>query len=134
MNGLCPYCNKISDLDFIETTEKINVRGEDVEVHVKYFKCNVCGKEFEDQNSDYDPVDEAYREYRNRHNMIQPETIREFRKSYALTQNEFSDLIGWSRATLNRYENGALQDETHDRVLQLFMGPMNLHIKRKSVM
>jgi len=113
-------------MDFIKKSENINIRGEDIEVLVEYFKCNICGEEFEDQNSNYDPVAEAYRIYRELHNLIQPEEIREFRKRYGLTQNDLSNLLGWGGATLSRYENGALQDETHDKVLQLVIDPMNL--------
>ena len=35
-------------------------------------------------------------------------------------------IIGWGGATLSRYENGALQDITHDRFIQLLKKPENL--------
>jgi hypothetical protein len=35
-------------------------------------------------------------------------------------------LLGWGGATLSRYENGALQDETHEKALRLAMEPRNL--------
>src|SRR4030066_1226736 len=58
--------------------------------------------------------------------MMQPEEIREFRKKCGLTQNEMNLLLGWGGATLSRYENGALQDETHEKALRLAMEPRNL--------
>ena len=58
--------------------------------------------------------------------MLQPEEIRNFRKRYGLTQKELSDFLGWGGATLSRYENGALQDETHEKTLRLAMEPRNL--------
>ena len=57
--------------------------------------------------------------------MLQPEEIREFRIQRGLTQKELSDLLGIGIATLNRYENGALQSEAHDRVIKLAMDPRN---------
>jgi transcriptional regulator with XRE-family HTH domain len=57
--------------------------------------------------------------------MLQPEEIREFRDQLGLTQRELSDLLGWGGATLSRYENGALQDQGHDRLLRLAMEPSN---------
>jgi len=58
--------------------------------------------------------------------MYQPEDIKELRKQFGLTQIEFSKLLGWGVASLSRYENGALQDEGHDRYLQLLKNPENL--------
>lgn len=43
-----------------------------------------------------------------------------------MTQRELSDLLGWGGATISRYENGALQDEAHDKTMRLAMDPINL--------
>jgi len=126
MRGICPSCEKETELELIHHVEDIKVRGETIKVEVRYFKCKSCGEEFEDPHSDEDPLDEAYREYRRLHGMMQPEEIRDFRKKFALTQNEMNRLLGWGGATLSRYENGALQDETHEKTLRLAMDPRNL--------
>ncbi len=126
MKGICPNCEKKTDLEFIQASENIDVRGEQIEVEVKYYKCLDCGEEFEDPRSNNDPLDKAYREYRRRHGMTQPEKIRDFRKRYGLTQSELARLLGWGGVTLSRYENGALQDETHEKTLRLAMEPRNL--------
>jgi len=68
----------------------------------------------------------AYREYRHRHDMLQPEQIRDRRKQYGLTQKELGQLLGWGGVTLSRYENGALQVEAHEKILRLAMEPRNL--------
>jgi len=127
MKGVCPGCEKISELEHIITTDELNVRGELIRVKAEYYKCKECGEEFEDPGSKDDPLDRAYREYRYKHGMVQPEEIREMRKHYSLTQKELSNLVGWGGATLSRYENGALQDDAHDRVLQLIKKPENMH-------
>lgn len=126
MKGICPNCEKETELELIQKVEDIKVRGEVIKVEVKYYKCKSCGEEFEDPRSGEDPLDKAYREYRRRHGMLQPEEILESRKSFGLTQNEMNRLLGWGGATLSRYENGALQDETHEKALRLAMEPRNL--------
>lgn len=126
MKGICPNCEKETDIKLIRSTEEIKVRGESVEVEMEFYKCLVCGEEFEDPHSDHDPLDKAYREYRRRHGMIQPEEIRQLRKRYGFTQSEMSNLLGWGGATLSRYENGALQDEAHGKILHLIAEPRNL--------
>ena len=126
MKGYCPNCNKECDIEKLNVTETVTVRGEKIDVGVEYFKCNGCGIEFEDMNSDVKPVEMAYKKYRTVHNMVTPEDIIEMRNRYSLTQKELSLILGWGGATLSRYENGSLQDEAHDRMLRLVMNPANL--------
>lgn len=126
MKGICPACEKETNLEFVNRVEDISVRDESIPVRVEYFKCTECGSEFEDPHSTYDPLEIAYHEYRTRHDMVQPEDIKHFRERFGLTQLELSNLLGLGGATLSRYENGALQDEAHNTMLSLAMQPENL--------
>ena len=123
MNGFCPNCEKIAPLELVRKGEEFNVRGEVIIVDVEYYHCLECGEEFEDSKTSIDSYDVAYREYRLRKGLLQPEEIRKLRNQRGLTQKEFSDLLGIGIATLNRYENGALQSEAHDRSIKLVMEP-----------
>jgi len=123
---ICWNCGKETDLEHIENYEDISVRGEVISVLVKYYKCHECGGEYEDPKSSYDPLALAYKVYRERHNMMQPEEIRELRQRYGLTQKDLCKLLGWGEVTLSRYENGALQDDSHNRMLQMIKEPHNL--------
>lgn len=123
MKGICPFCEEERVLEHITEPEKINVRGELIEVESQHLKCLSCGNTFDDPQSEFDPLVLAYREYRKRHGLTQPDEIRQFRKRYGLTQSELSAILGWGIATLNRYENGALQDEAHEKTLRLAMKP-----------
>ena len=126
MRGICPNCEKKTDLELIQSNEEIIIRGEPIKVDVEYYKCLTCGEEFEDPRSKDDPIDKAYRKYRKQHGMIQPEEIRALRRQYGLTQAEMAKLLGWGAITLSRYENGALQDEVHEKILRLVKDPRNL--------
>jgi len=125
MNGFCPNCEKISPLELVRKGEEFNVRGEIIVVDVEYYHCLECNEEFEDSKPSIDSYDVAYREYRLRKGFLQPEEIRKLRNQRGLTQKEFSDLLGIGIATLNRYENGALQSQAHDRSIKLAMEPRN---------
>ncbi|MEW6586709.1 MAG: type II TA system antitoxin MqsA family protein, partial [Nitrospirota bacterium] len=125
MKGICPFCEQERVLDHVTKPENINVRGELIEVESEFLTCLSCGNTFDDPQSEFDPLVPAYREYRKRHGLTQPEEIRQFRKRYGLTQSEFSAILGWGIATLNRYENGALQSEAHEKTLRLSMKPEN---------
>ena len=126
IKNICLNCEKETNTQYIKTKEPFKVRGEEIELEVEYLKCLECGNEFRPPKSTVDPIDQAYREYRKRHSMLQPEEIREHRERYGLTQQEMSKLLGWGFATLSRYENGALQADAHEKALRLSTEPHNL--------
>jgi putative zinc finger/helix-turn-helix YgiT family protein len=126
MNAFCPNCEKETEQEFIDKIENIDIRGEMIPVQMQYYHCKECGEDYEVPNPDYDPLNEAYQEYRRRKEMVQPEEIKNFRKGLGLTQKELSEILGIGIATLNRYENGALQSQAHDQFIRLSMQPSNL--------
>ncbi|MEE9303354.1 MAG: type II TA system antitoxin MqsA family protein [Thiotrichaceae bacterium] len=125
MKGICPNCEKETELELVCTKEVVEVRGEPIEVDTEFFKCTECGVDFENTQGP-DAIVLAYQEYRHRHDMLQPHQIRDRRKQYGLTQNELSQILGWGGVTLSRYENGALHSEAHEKILRLAMEPHNL--------
>lgn len=125
MKRICPNCEKETDISVITDKEIVHVRNEKIEVDVEFFKCTVCKESFENTR-DNDALETAYRIYRRHHNMLQPDEIKEWRKRHGLTQKELSQIFGWGTVTLNRYENGALQSDSHEKFLQLAMEPHNL--------
>ncbi len=126
MKTICPCCEAQREVEVVKKTEKMDIRGELIEVSASHYKCKTCEGEFEDPKEGFDFVEKAYEEYRRRHGMMQPSEIKAFRKKYGLTQAELSKLLGWGSVTLSRYENGALQDDVHDKMMRLAMSPENL--------
>lgn len=125
MKDICPNCEKETEIELVRTKEVVEVRGEPIEVDAEFFKCTECGVDFESTQG-LDSLTLAYQEYRHRHEMLQPQQIRDWRKQYGLTQNELSKILGWGGVTLSRYENGALHSEAHEKILRLSMEPHNL--------
>ena len=126
MNEYCPNCGKENTLSLVHEVEEFNVRGEIIPIEVEYFRCKACGEEMMQLRTEDDPLNKAYREYRCRKGMLQPEEIHEFRQNLGLTQKEFSELLGIGVASLSRYENGALQEQAHDQILRFGMNGDNL--------
>jgi len=124
--SLCSNCEKETEFELITNEEIIKVRKEPIKVQVQYSKCKNCGDEVLDPNSNLDPFNLAYREYREKHSLLQPDEIRDWRKAQELTQSELAKLLGVGIATISRYENGSLQDQSHDRLMRLAMNPSNL--------
>ena len=86
MRGICPNCEKDTELKEVSLVEDISIRGDAIPTAVMYFKCTECGAELRDPRGGVDPLDLAYTEYRRRHGMLQPEEIKELRNQYGLTQ------------------------------------------------
>jgi len=126
VSGLCSNCGKKVDLELYTKEEIINVRKESIKVEIQYCKCSQCGDEVLDPSLNVDPFDLAYEEYRRRHGFLRSEEITSWRKANHLTQAELAKLIRIGIATLSRYENGSLQDESHEGLLRLIMKPANL--------
>jgi len=123
---LCTNCEKETEGEIVTKKEVFTVRGEPISVDVKYTKCRECGDEVLNPATNNDPFELSYREYRHKHALLQPEEISDWRKAHHLKQSELAKLIGIGVATLNRYENGALQNESHEKLLRLAMDLANL--------
>jgi len=123
---ICPHCERETSVEQISAQEKIDIRGTPIEIEVQYLKCLECKEEFDNPQSEDDPLEKAYEKYRLLYDLLKPDEIKSFRKNLGLTQGEISKILGWGSITLSRYENGFLQDETHDKALRLAMEPGNL--------
>lgn len=77
MIGICPTCEKNTELTFISQTEEITVRGENIPVHVEYLKCAECDSEFNDPNSTYDMVEQAFIKYREIHGLANEKLLND---------------------------------------------------------
>jgi putative zinc finger/helix-turn-helix YgiT family protein len=126
VHGLCSNCEKETELELVTKEEVIRVRNTPIKIEIQYARCVQCGDEVFDPNLNVDPFDLAYREYRKKCGFLQPEEIRDWRKANKLTQSELAKLLGMGLATVSRYENGALQDPSHENLLRLAMNPSNL--------
>lgn len=132
MQEFCFNCDYEEELQPVSESVIIIVRGESIPVTKEFYQCPNCGHAFT-SSLGHDALDEAYREYRRRHHLLQPEEIRHWREQYGLTQQELTTLLGWKEITLSKYENGALQEESHDTLLKFALEPINLLqlVKRK---
>lgn len=124
----CPNCMAEQRIQDVEKRETIVVRGEKYEVTGTIGRCRGCGNEFFEVGRHVDPLACAYTLYRKKHHLLGPDEIRRFREEYDLTQLELAALLGWGAVTLSRYENGALQDEAHDRALRMARTPEGLQV------
>lgn len=115
----CPVCEVGRDLTYGEMDEILKVRGEDINVTSKVHYCPEGNHYFYDVEDEEEKFQIAYREYRKRKGLLQPEEIRQIREQYGLSQKNFARLLGWGDITIHRYESGAIQDTVHNGFLSL---------------
>jgi len=119
----CVVCGDDRELQRKQKAVEYTVRNEKVNVDLPVTLCPVCRTEEVAEGFGRDPVELAYEAYRNKHNLLKPSEIKETRERYRLSQKSFAKLLGMSEATINRYEQGALQDATHDNAIRAFQVP-----------
>lgn len=113
----CPVCETERDLIYGEMDEVLKVRGEDIEITSKMNYCPEGNHYFYDIEDEEEKFQIAYREYRKRKGLLQPEEIKQIREQYGLSQKNFARLLCWGDITIHRYESGAIQDDVHNDVL-----------------
>lgn len=125
LNDPCPICGKVGLVHLVHRDEEVKVRGQVFTVQAEVFHCEACEADFTGPDNT-DSLDQAYRKYREVNGLLQPEALKAWRKLLGLKQSELALLVGWSTATVSRYENGALQDDAHDRSMRAAMTPGGL--------
>lgn len=118
----CPYCNSIHTLEKRKRDTQNIVKGEIVDYEEIYYLCPIT----EEEENEFAPagiMDKnllmARDAYRTSKGLLTSSEITEIRKFYELTQNEFSNLLGWGDITVTRYESKTIQDETYDRLMRM---------------
>lgn len=115
--SFCSTCGDFVRSTIQNTTETFRVRGIDITITSPARICENCGEIIFDEVLDDEKLKLVYRVYREQKGMLQPEKIREIRERQNLTQEEFSELLGFNVA---RYENGSLQSEEEDGKIRSF--------------
>ncbi|WP_306373074.1 type II TA system antitoxin MqsA family protein [Bacillus subtilis] len=122
----CTSCLDMKNFDEIFEEEIFNIKGEEIKIISRFLQCE-CGKKILDPNNVDENFAKAYDEYRKRKNLLQPSEIIKIREMYGLSQRQLAKILGWSHATLSRYETGAIQSVSHNNVLVLIReNPANL--------
>lgn len=119
VHDICPVCEDKRDLILGTQDEELNIRKEKIKVKTKILYCPTGDHYFYDPDHEEEKIQTAYREYRKRKSLLQPEEIRSIREKHGLTQKEFAKFLGFGDITIHRYETGAIQDSAHNSLLIL---------------
>ena len=116
---ICPECGKKVQTEVRELQETYPVKGEPTTVNAKVRFCYECGESILDMDLDKDNLLMAFNEYRKKHKLLLPEEIKRIRNKYKLTQKSLAIVLGFGEKTITRYENGSIQERSHNNMLKL---------------
>ena len=114
MRYFCPTCEDYIEVKTENIQETFTVRGTEIEIAVSRMVCVSCDENIGSEEQDQNILDLVNAEYRKKTDLLTPGKIKEIRARYSLSQKSFALLLGMSEATINRYEKGAIQDQSHD--------------------
>jgi len=113
----CTSCEEERSFRFEEREQQNEVRGETITIVAPLWVCPVCGETIVDEEFG-DPIEKAFDAYREKHGLLKSVEIQEIRSRWCLSQAAFASLLGMSQATINRYEQGSLQQEKEDELIR----------------
>lgn len=113
----CPECLDDTDCNIVDTERLYKFGKDSISVNLKMLNCSVCGELFPDLPFEEEAYKCAAAEYRKKNGIVSPHEIAMLREKYDMSQRELASVLGWSHATVSRYENGVLPDIAHNMVL-----------------
>jgi len=120
MRGFCPKCGAERELVKTQREETYPVKGEPVTIMANVLTCETCGTDVFDETLDDENLSLAYSKYRKQKGLLGPQEIKRIRERYGLSQRGIAVLLGWSPATIARYELGSIPSVAHNDQLCRF--------------
>ncbi len=114
----CPYCLSEQEIVYIKRPETFVVRDEPIHIESTVAQCTRCNHEIFEMEADSKNLQTAYDQYRKNHGLLTCKEIRSIRGKYGLSQRALAKILGWGLITVQRYEQGAIQNAAHDQVLR----------------
>lgn len=121
MKKYCPVCNCEQEIQLVKKQETYQIKGEPITIYANICTCSHCGEEIVTFDYDDENLKEAYRAYRHKHNLIQPESIVAIREQCKMDRETFAEMLGLDAKQIEDYENGKIP-EKHISNLIMLMG------------
>jgi putative zinc finger/helix-turn-helix YgiT family protein len=119
----CEKCDSFVNYDIIRKREIYEIKNDKIEILSDVAKCANCGTELYDIKLEDNNLKRVYREYAKKHKLVLPEEIKEIREKYGLNQHLFARILGIGKATIQRYENGALPTKAYSDLIKSMKNP-----------
>jgi len=119
MRKYCGNCEEIHEININEELREYQIKDTIVSGKITILTCSNCGEEVYDRDIEIRNDIVLFDDYKKKHNLLTSKEIIKIREKYNLSQATFSKIMGFGLKTITRYENGSIQDNTHDNLLRL---------------
>jgi putative zinc finger/helix-turn-helix YgiT family protein len=119
MRKYCGNCEAMHDVIEKKEVREYEIKKTKVSGEITILTCSSCGEEVFDKDIEINNDIVLFDAYKKKHNLLTSKEIISIREKYHLSQATFSKVMGFGLKTITRYENGAIQDNTHDNLLRL---------------
>lgn len=107
---LCLSCMEVHDVKQVKVAEEVMFKNECVKFNAIYEYCSLT-EEYTQTEEMMRINDLAMKDaYRKKKNLLTSSEIITIREKYGVSQKDFSEILGWGKATITRYENHQVQD------------------------
>lgn len=119
MRKFCGYCDAFHEVNEKKETRIFAIKNTNIEAEITILTCQHCGEEVYDKDTEVSNDIILFDAYKKKQNLLTSKEVINIREKYGLSQATFSKIMGFGLKTITRYENGAIQDNTHDNLLRL---------------
>lgn len=121
----CHNCQKEHTIKEVKELREYTIKGTKVSGEITILRCENCGEEIYNKENEINNDRIIFDDYKRKNNLLTSEEIKAMRENYGLSQAVLAKLLGFGEKTITRYENGAIQDKTHDLLMRLASAETN---------
>lgn len=119
MRKFCGNCEAMHEAIERKEVREYEIKKAKVTAKITILTCQHCGEEVYDKDTEISNDIILFDAHKKKHNLLTSKEIISIREKYGLSQATFSKIMGFGLKTITRYENGSIQDNTHDNLLKL---------------
>lgn len=121
----CTQCGSQQEIMYEKEHGVFDVLDTKIEAELTITRCRQCHEEVWDETIERCNDMILFNKYKERHDLLTSDQVRNIREKYALSQSGFATLMGFGAKTITRYENGSIQDVAHDLLMRMMDKKMN---------
>lgn len=116
--GDCDVCRKEVEVNLVKVKSEFKIRDLNIEAEITIPHCMHCNEvvtiqEIEDENSQI-----LYEKYKELKGLLSAIEIINIRQKFNLSASDFAIILGFGEKTITRYENGSIQEFSHDNLIR----------------
>ncbi|MGE7219239.1 type II toxin-antitoxin system antitoxin SocA domain-containing protein [Priestia koreensis] len=123
----CVHCFERTLVEHKIVKDKVELHGETITYDAERYLCTKCHQYTDNDELTDRNFKTIYRKYQEKKNMLKSEDFLYIRKDiYQISTRLMAQLVGWSPATISKYENGSLQTKKHDTHFKTYLDPRSM--------